>query len=821
MPVELTSIGVVTAAVGEVFANSDSGMRALQAGSEIFKGEELVTGAGSNVEIRFADDTLLSQGGESVISLDDYVFDPSGADTSDLMFKMAQGTFRVVTGKIAEQSPERFKLGSPLATIGIRGTVVVSEIIPGGGEKIGVEEIHSGKALLIQGLDGSMRMISSPLGMVDISASGQMGNVRPMSLDELNSFRSIAPSSIQQEQEIREGQQSENGQQDDDPVQDNEPGGGDAEDLGGGPDGGVFGTEGVMGPAGGVLMGLQETVGSHEIPPSSSEMAGEGNSDQTGFMSAAFQLLGHDVGDQQELQPVTDDSDEELLDPEDPQPVPNSSETQSGAIGTDTSTGESGDDVVLSGKDTSEDTSKESSGGITISGGGGEQTTYVGGPGDDVFEGSIRSETFWGYGGNDFINAMGGDDTLLGGEGRDTLFGGDGSDTLDGGSGSDKIYGGTVSDSGEGIDFVDYSTAESAVSADLSTHDIYTGADHDLVFDIEGIIGSSGDDLLKGDGGDNTFRGGEGNDTFIGNGGIDTADYSSRSDGVYLSLNESLGNATITGSSGTEVDDLFGIDNIIGSSGGDTISGDDGTNVIAGYGASSGVDSLDGGGGYDYLDYSWVDGGTGVTASGYYGGSSLNHGFGEEYVEKFEGIIGSDYGDRIVVDGTDSGQFVPTIYAGAGDDVVIGLNGSENHLLGQEGDDDLTGGNSGNTLQGGVGDDTLRGGAGSDLFYYAKTEEIIDHSDTVIDFNRAEGDKFLFGSRNFSKDGFAYAADYSGTLSGGETGAYFIWDTETKKLLYDADVRSAGYETVAGVDGVESLMASDVELDTSGGSDMP
>ncbi|WP_421900462.1 FecR domain-containing protein [Maridesulfovibrio sp.] len=772
MPTETNSIGVITAAEGEVFAESDSGMRALEPGSAIYQGEKLVTGAGGNVEVRFADDTLLSQGGDSVISLDDYVFDSSGAESADLMFKMAQGTFRVVTGKIAEQNPERFKLGSPLATIGIRGTIVVSEITPGGGEKIGVEEIHSGRALLVQGLDGTMRMISSPMGMVDISASGRLGDVRPMSMREFNNFRSIAPTSIRQEQEIREERQQEP-EDTDDPGPDNDPGGGDIGEAGGEPEGGgVFGVEGVMDPGDGAFLGSQVILGA----PLSGELPALGNTG--GTLTGGPVLIGGDVGGQQVL-PQTGNQRDEPLDPVEPQ--------ETVTTNTDTSSGNS-ENAITSGGD---------SGGDTV-------TTYVGTSGNDSLTGTERSETFWGMAGDDTIEAMCGNDTLYGGEGSDTLSGGHGDDVLAGGDGVDTIKG------EDGIDFVDYSEYSTAVTVDLSNNTASANGSGDEIYTVEGIIGGSGDDNLKGDTGNNTFRGGEGNDTFDGVDGIDTVDYSSRSEGVFANLNTPA--ATIIGTS--EVDTLTEIDKLIGSTGNDTIWGDSVNNTIGGGG---GNDTLSGGGlyDYDYLDYSWLKGGTGVVVEGYYNSATLNQSYGREEVSGFEGVIGSDYGDTIT--GDSNGAFTSTIFAGDGDDRVYGsADGYNEHLLGQAGDDILFGDSGEDTLEGGTGKDTLTGGDGNDFFHYSSTDDLTGATDEVTDFNRSEGDKFQFYSGAFNKDGFAYASGYDGTLSGGETGAYFIWDTSTNTLIYDADVTSEGFETVATTNS-EALLESDIMLVGSGG----
>ncbi|NDV25343.1 FecR domain-containing protein [Desulfovibrio sp. JC010] len=780
MPEQPNSIGVVTAAEGEVFAKSDSGMRALEPGSEIYQGEDLVTGSGGNVEVRFMDDTLLSQGADSTISLDDYVFDPSGAESPDLMFKMAQGTFRVVTGKIAEQNPERFKLGSPLATIGIRGTVVVSEISPGG-EKIGVEDIHGGKALLVQGLDGSIRMIASPLGMVDISASGLLGDVRPMSMQELNSFRSIAPASIRQEQEIQQQRQEEQQDTPDDPAQDgdqgqDDPGGGDPGGPGGEPEGGgVFGAGGVIDPGGGVVLGQQGVLG----PPMPSEQPVSG--DPGGELRGVQESGNGQAGGQRDVPKKLD----EPLDPVEPQ--------QATTTGDDTSSSDSGSDTTSGG------------------GSGGDVVTYVGTSANDTLTGTERAETFWGYGGDDTIEAMCGNDTLYGGEGDDTLYGGHGSDTLDGGAGTDTIYGGTDS----GIDFVDYSGETAAVTVYLGGNEgSVTGSGAtDKIYDVEGIIGGSGDDHMTGDNNSNTFIGGLGDDTFSGNDGVDTVDYRSWTEGIEVIWGGGGVNITVDGS--TESDEIYSIERILGSAGNDTITGNSTDNTIGG---GDGSDSLCGGAGTDFLDYSWVDNGTGVTVYGYYTEDSVTHSGDKDTVSSFNGVIGSDYGDVINGD-AENGSASTTIFAGSGDDIVNGHWEGHNYIYGQAGDDVLTGGGNSDTLEGGIGRDTLEGGDGADKFYYASVSDITGASniDKVTDFDRSQGDRFEFSLANFTKDGFASVDGYSGTLSGGETGSYFIWDNTNKQLIYDADVESDGYEVVADVDGLQGMFESDIELIGGGG----
>lgn len=140
-----TQIGSVISLTGSVWAVSGDTQRPLTEGAPVYEGEEIITESDSNVEVKFVDDTVLGQGEESAVRLDDYVFD--GEDGS-LDFQMVKGVMRVVSGEIVKANPEGFNLSTPLATIGIRGTQVMIQVDQGR-EFIGVDELGEGHTVLI------------------------------------------------------------------------------------------------------------------------------------------------------------------------------------------------------------------------------------------------------------------------------------------------------------------------------------------------------------------------------------------------------------------------------------------------------------------------------------------------------------------------------------------------------------------------------------------------------------------------------------------------------------------------------------------------
>ena len=90
-------------------------------GSVVHQGDLVITGADGSVGITFRDNSLLSVGPDSVLSIDRFVFDSTthqGAFESSLK----HGTLAVVSGKLAKHSQEAMKVKTPAAILGVRGT---------------------------------------------------------------------------------------------------------------------------------------------------------------------------------------------------------------------------------------------------------------------------------------------------------------------------------------------------------------------------------------------------------------------------------------------------------------------------------------------------------------------------------------------------------------------------------------------------------------------------------------------------------------------------------------------------------------------------
>jgi hypothetical protein len=92
----------------------------ISTGDEIFRDETVRTAADSDAKFVLRDDTNLSLGPGSTLKLDRAVFSGE-ASAGDIAIKLSSGAFRFITGN---SSKESYKIVTPLATIGVRGTTL-------------------------------------------------------------------------------------------------------------------------------------------------------------------------------------------------------------------------------------------------------------------------------------------------------------------------------------------------------------------------------------------------------------------------------------------------------------------------------------------------------------------------------------------------------------------------------------------------------------------------------------------------------------------------------------------------------------------------
>lgn len=138
--------GTVVMATGPATASSPSGeIRPLQKGDAVFSGETLHTAAGSFLNVRFEDGSYTLLRPESRLQIEAFAYQaPSPAPPPAVLpratpsplalapaqtpapdrayLRLLKGGFRAVTGAIGRLNTEDYRITTPVATIGIRGT---------------------------------------------------------------------------------------------------------------------------------------------------------------------------------------------------------------------------------------------------------------------------------------------------------------------------------------------------------------------------------------------------------------------------------------------------------------------------------------------------------------------------------------------------------------------------------------------------------------------------------------------------------------------------------------------------------------------------
>jgi hypothetical protein len=95
-------------------------------GDAVESKDMVITQNRSKVWLKFADNTKITVGQNSVFEVQDYLFDKK--ESSKAKFKVRHGIFSAVTGKIGKIANKNFKLKLKTATIGVRGTAFEGEI---------------------------------------------------------------------------------------------------------------------------------------------------------------------------------------------------------------------------------------------------------------------------------------------------------------------------------------------------------------------------------------------------------------------------------------------------------------------------------------------------------------------------------------------------------------------------------------------------------------------------------------------------------------------------------------------------------------------
>jgi hypothetical protein len=132
------SSGMVVASRGEVIALSNGGSRELKQGGFVYVNDEILTSSRSFAVLQFTDGAKVTVRPDSTLIIEQYLY--VGNENDQATLNLVSGGLRVITGAMAKSNPENYKVRTPVALMGVRGTEF--SIMLCGDDICGEEEIE-------------------------------------------------------------------------------------------------------------------------------------------------------------------------------------------------------------------------------------------------------------------------------------------------------------------------------------------------------------------------------------------------------------------------------------------------------------------------------------------------------------------------------------------------------------------------------------------------------------------------------------------------------------------------------------------------------
>ena len=117
-------IGQVKVAKGGVTINRGDQVIRVNVGTRVQAADTIRTAGDGSVGVTMTDNSLLSAGPNTVLSLDQYEFDPT-VSQGRFDASLNKGALSVVSGRIAKSAKDAMTIHTPSATLGVRGTEFV------------------------------------------------------------------------------------------------------------------------------------------------------------------------------------------------------------------------------------------------------------------------------------------------------------------------------------------------------------------------------------------------------------------------------------------------------------------------------------------------------------------------------------------------------------------------------------------------------------------------------------------------------------------------------------------------------------------------
>ena len=118
-------IGVLSVVIGSVSIERDDSVIKGESKLQVFENDLIITGGKSRAQVLLLDQTAINISQNAELTLDKFIY---GGEDDSVSLKVTKGTFRFISGKVADKTPEKVNVETPVATIGVRGTEFIGQI---------------------------------------------------------------------------------------------------------------------------------------------------------------------------------------------------------------------------------------------------------------------------------------------------------------------------------------------------------------------------------------------------------------------------------------------------------------------------------------------------------------------------------------------------------------------------------------------------------------------------------------------------------------------------------------------------------------------
>ena len=121
------AVGYVKTVIGDAWVSTGGQRIKAAPGTAVSIGSQIKTAAGASLGVAFKDNTVMSFGPDTEMTVDTYLYAPAQGQLQ-LGTSLVKGSLNYVSGVIAKLKPDAVSVKTPSGIIGVRGTQFLAKV---------------------------------------------------------------------------------------------------------------------------------------------------------------------------------------------------------------------------------------------------------------------------------------------------------------------------------------------------------------------------------------------------------------------------------------------------------------------------------------------------------------------------------------------------------------------------------------------------------------------------------------------------------------------------------------------------------------------